>query len=105
MKLLLITAVAEFGNEVKQILKTSNVNTYSYKEVKGYRNTSEDALGSNWFGTEMNENESILFYAFVQKQNVDIVFDAVNEFNNKQETVSHIHVAVLNIEKSNELKK
>lgn len=101
MKLLLITAVAEFGKEVKQILKKSNVKTYSYKEVVGYRNASEDTLGSNWFGTEMNENESILFYAFVEKENVDIVCSAINEFNAKQETLSHIHSAVLNIEKYN----
>lgn len=101
MKLLLITAVAEFGKEVKQILKKANVKTYSYKEVVGYRNASEDALGSNWFGTEMNENESILFYVFIDKNNVKIVCDAVAEFNSKQETMSHIHTAIINIEKSN----
>jgi len=101
MKLLLITAVAEFGKEVKQILKKANVKTYSYKEVTGYRNASEDALGSNWFGTEMNENESIMFYAFVEKENVDIVCSAITEFNAKQETLSHIHSAIINIEKSN----
>jgi nitrogen regulatory protein PII len=101
MKLLLITAVAEFENEVKQILKKALVKTYSYKAVVGYRNTSEDAIGSNWFGTEMNENESIMFYAFVQKENVDIVCNSVKEFNSKQETLSHIHVVTLNIEKSN----
>ncbi len=101
MKLLLITAIAEFGKEVKQILKKANVKTYSYREVVGYRNASEDALGTNWFGTEMNENESILFYAFVQKENVDKVCADVSSFNTKQETLSHIHVAVLNIEKSN----
>ena len=101
MKLLLITAAAEFENEVKQILKKAQVKTFSYREVTGYRNTSEDAIESNWFGTEMNENESILFYAFVEKENVDLVFNLITEFNAKQETLSHIHSAVLNIEKSN----
>ena len=101
MKLLLITAVAEFGKEVKQILKRANVKTYSYKEVVGYRNASDDALETNWFGTEMNENESIMFFAFVEKENVDMVYNAVSDFNLKQETLSRIHTAVLNIEKSN----
>jgi nitrogen regulatory protein PII len=101
MKLLLITAIAEFGKEVKQILKNTQVKNYSYQEVVGYRNTTQDALNSNWFGTEMNENESIMFYAFVEKENVDLVFDAVTEFNSKQESQSHIHTAILNIEKSN----
>jgi nitrogen regulatory protein PII len=101
MKLLLITAVAEFGKEVKQILKNAQVKNYSYQEVVGYRNATQDALNSNWFGTEMNENESIMFYAFVDKENVDLVYDAVTEFNSKQETLSHIHTANINIEKSN----
>ncbi len=101
MKLLLITAVSEFENEVKQILNKAQVKTFSYREVTGYRNTSEDAIESNWFGTERNENESIMFYAFVEKENVDAVFNAIGIFNSKQETLSHIHSAVLNIEKSN----
>ena len=101
MKLLLITAVAEFENEVKQILIKAKVKTFSYREVTGYRNTSEDAIESNWFGTEMNENESIMFYAFVEKENVDLGCNAITEFNAKQETLSHIHFAVINIERSN----
>ena len=101
MKLLLITAVSEFEKEVKQILKKAQVKTFSYREVTGYRNTSEDAIESNWFGSEMNENESIMFYAFVPKENVDMVFSAISEFNSNQETLSHIHSAILNIEKTN----
>jgi len=44
MKLLLITAIAEFEKEVKQILKNAQVKSYSYKEVKGYRNASKEAI-------------------------------------------------------------
>ena len=101
MKLLIITAVAEFENEVKKILKKSNVKTFSYREVTGHKDASTDAIESNWFGTDMNENESILFYAFVPEENVDTVFASVDEFNRKQETQSHIHLAVVNIERSN----
>ena len=49
---------------------------------------SEDAIESNWFGTEMNENESILFYAFVENEKIDSVFNAIDEFNAKQETLT-----------------
>jgi nitrogen regulatory protein PII len=101
MKLLLITAVKEFEKEIKQILKKANVKNYTYKDVVGYRDASNDALETNWFGVEINENESILFLAFVQKDNVEMVFDAINQFNTKQETASHIHIAILDIEKSN----
>ena len=101
MKLLIITAIAEFEKEIKKILKKAKVKTFSFKEVTGYRDSTEDALETNWFATEMNENTSILFYAFVSDENVDTLFNSIGEFNKKQESLSHIHVAVTNIERSN----
>jgi nitrogen regulatory protein PII len=101
MKLLIITSISEFEKEIKQMLVKANVKNFSYKEVIGYHNTSDEAIGDNWFATEMNENESILFYAFVPSENVEMVFNAINEFNGKQETLSKIHVATVNIENSN----
>lgn len=101
MKLLLITAVVEFEKEVKQILKNANVKAYSYKEVMGYHNPSEDSIESNWFGSEMNEKESIMFYVFVENNSVDAVGSAIDIFNKKQETQSHIHFTILTVEKSN----
>ncbi|CAM4437869.1 hypothetical protein [Flavobacterium terrigena] len=101
MKLLIITSISEFENEIKQMLVKANVKNFSYKEVMGYHNTSNEAIGDNWFATEMNENESMLFYAFVPSENVEMIFNAINEFNGKQETLSKIHVATVNIENSN----
>jgi len=101
MKLLLITAIESFEKDIKMMLKKAKVTTYSHKKVTGFNDTSEVAIENNWFATEINETESILFYAFVPKENVYLCFDLVTYFNAKQETLSHIHVAVLNIEKSN----
>lgn len=101
MKLLIITAVAEFDKDAKQILKKADVKTFTYKEVKGHRDHSSDIIEGNWFAGEITETESTLFYVFIKKEKVDTVFDLVEEFNKKQETISKIHIAVLNIEKSN----
>ncbi|WP_367770920.1 hypothetical protein AB3G33_14695 [Flavobacterium sp. WC2421] len=101
MKLLIITAIAAFDAAIKKMLKKADVKTFTYKEVTGFKDISEEAIESNWFGSEMNENESILYYAFVKKENVDLFFELVNEFNLEQKTLSNIHIAVLNIEKSN----
>jgi hypothetical protein len=101
MKLLVITAIISFEKEIKQMLKKVNVLSYSYKKVTGYQDITEESVNNNWFATEMNETESILFFAFVKKENSDNLFELVNEFNAKEETQSKVHVAVLNIEKSN----
>jgi len=101
MKLVIITAIKQFEKDIKLQLKKANVKTFSFRDVTGYRDSTEDAVETNWFSSEMNQTESILFYAFVKNETVDILFDTINDFNNKQKTLSHIHVAVMNIEKSN----
>jgi nitrogen regulatory protein PII len=101
MKLLLITAVREFEKDIKQILKKAQVKSFSYKDVKGFKDNSEDDLEANWFATNMQETESVLFYAFVQKERVELLFELIAGFNKEQESLSYIHIVVLNIEKSN----
>src|SRR3970282_2560343 len=101
MKLLIITAIKAFDKDIKKMLNQAAVKTFSYKEVTGFKDISEVSMEGNWFGSEMSENESILYYAFVDNGNVDTIIEKVNEFNAKQESLSNIHVAVLNIEKHN----
>ncbi|HEX9825601.1 MAG TPA: hypothetical protein VGA80_03310 [Flavobacteriaceae bacterium] len=101
MKLAIITAIKEFEKDIKGQLKKAEVKTFSFREVTGYRDSTGDSIESNWFSSEMNQTESILFYAFVKKENVDKLFELIEDFNNNQKTLSHIHLAVLNIEKSN----
>ncbi len=101
MKLVIITAIKEFEKDIKLQLKKAEVINFSYGEVIGFRDSTEDSIESNWFSSEMNQTESIVFYAFVKKENIDMLFNLINNFNDNQKTVSKIHVAVLNIEKSN----
>ena len=87
MKLLIITAIQAFENDIKQMLKKAHVKTFTYKEVKGFTDISEEAIESNWFATDRNETESILFYAFVKKENIDLLFGlqfsiSKNQINN-----------------------
>ena len=89
--------------DIKQILKKAQVKSFSYKDVKGFKDNSEDALEANWFATNMQETESVLFYAFVKEDKVDGLFDMVKEFNTDQVSKSHIHVAVLSIERCTNL--
>jgi len=100
MKLLIITSIKVFKKEIKDILKEAEVKVYSYKDVIGFRDASKLGMQENWFANQMNEGEAIFFYAFIKKENVDLVFDLVTSFNNRQETLSNIHVAVLDIERT-----
>ena len=61
MKLLAITAIQEFSKEIKLMMKKSDIHIYSYKDVTGFRDSSEEQIESNWFAGEMHESQSIIF--------------------------------------------
>ncbi len=100
MKLLIITAVKEFGLEVKKQLKENGVQTYSYREVTGFRDSTMDAVETNWFATEMNETTSLLFFAFVTEQQTESILLELNRFNLTCEVHSKIHASIVPIEKT-----
>lgn len=101
MKLIVITAIREFENDIKQILIKSNVKSFSYQHVIGFRDSSKEAVKSNWFASEMNEIESVMFYTFIMQENADRIIELIESFNEKLEDLSRIHVSILNVEKSN----
>ena len=101
MKLVIITAISEFESEIKKQLKNAQVTTFSFKNVSGYHENSEATHETNWFSSDIHITESIAFFAFVKKDSLETLFDGFHEFNAKQETLSNIHVAVLNVEQSN----
>lgn len=101
MKFLVITAIREFENEIKQILKKSHVHAFSYQEVTGYKNPENESVEDNWFGADLQVHESLMFYAFLEEAYLEGIFQRVAQFNVDQKTASRIHLAVLNIEKTN----
>ena len=101
MKLVLITAIAEFEKDVKKMLKEAKVKSYSYRDVKGFRDASEESVEDNWFGSEINETDSVVFYAFILQHHLDALIETINTFNKNQEFVSKVHLAVLSVEKYN----
>ncbi|VXB53536.1 conserved hypothetical protein [Flavobacterium sp. 9AF] len=100
MKLVILTAIEAFDKEIKKMLKEAKILSYSYREVKGYRDSTEEDVEGNWFASEMNETDSKMYYAFVQKENVTNLFLLIEQFNQKQHAMSRVHVAVVNVELS-----
>ena len=99
MKLLLITAIEEFEADVIDILKHSGVKSFSYQSVKGFKNNKNEM--SNWFGKDDIAVNSLLFTVFSDCNCIDDIYKSVNEFNQKQKTVSRIHIATINLENEN----
>jgi hypothetical protein len=97
----MITAIEAFEKDIKFLLKKCTITHFSYTDVKGYRDLSNKSVGENWFASDMNESQSIIFFAFVPKEKSDKLFNSVKKFNDEQRTSSKVHIVLMNLEKSN----
>lgn len=103
MKLLIITASKGFEKNIVRMLKTAGVQHFSFQDVNGYQDVSEHPLQDHWFTTEATVTESVLYYAFVAAEKTDHLLAEVDQFNSVQNVQSHIHAAVVALEKMNRL--
>ena len=98
MKLLIITAIKEFEIEVKNILVKSGSKSFTYNEVKGFKNDDRSTSSSNWFASSFSETDSLLFTVFVPEENTHLILKKIEEFNAEQETLSKVHIALIALE-------
>jgi nitrogen regulatory protein PII len=101
MKLIVVTAIREFESEIKKSLLDSGIKSFSHTHVTGYRHSSLEAVSTNWFASEMDETESVIFYAIAPDENANIVFSRIQMYNESVGTRSKVHIVILNTEKSN----
>lgn len=101
MKLVIITAISEFKKDIIKMFKNTEIKTFTYKEVTGFKDVSEENVGTNWFGSEMNETPSIMFYAFLNENQTALLFQSVTSFNASQKVSTKIHFASLTIDQIN----
>ncbi|MFN3943035.1 MAG: hypothetical protein ACK4K1_10430 [Flavobacterium sp.] len=101
MKVILITAVAAYLEDLKKILRNSKIETYTFQEVIGYRDTTLDAISSNWFASEHNERASILCHVFAESAKAFELAKNIEHFNQEQEVQSKIHYNILANEQFN----
>lgn len=99
MKLLLITCIQEYENDVKGILKHSGVKSFSYQSVKGYKNENGGEI-SNWFVSDEIPTNSLLFTVLIDNKCMDDIFEKVEKFNSDRTTLSKVHVACIDVNKS-----
>jgi nitrogen regulatory protein PII len=99
MKLIIITAIKEFETAVKKILFAAGIKEFTCQDVTGCRDSSTESVGDNWFASEINETDSVLFWVMAPDPGINRLLKGAEHFNNGQESQSRIHLAILPIEK------
>jgi hypothetical protein len=100
MKLVIVTAVEVFHNDVIKLFKKAEIESFSESGIDGYKNSNALMVSSNWFGAEKGGNESNMFFSFTDDAHIDALFNHIKAFNMHLETNNPIRAVVVPIEKS-----
>ncbi|WP_341216890.1 hypothetical protein [uncultured Wocania sp.] len=99
MKLVIVTAVEEFQNDVLKLFKEANIESFSSYDINGHKNIPSVLKTSSWFPSESGGNESHLFFSFTDENLIENLFKLIELFNENLETNNPIKAIVLPIEK------
>jgi len=99
MKLLIVMGMQEHQAELSKMFKESNTPIYSKLDVEGCKTGSKQVDMANWFGDSINGDLSIMFFAFVPKQNADNILKKVTQFNADEDRIAPLHAFQLPVEK------
>jgi len=100
MKLVMVTSVEEFHNDILQIFKESGIQNFSESGIDGYKNVPTILSSSNWFATNKGATNSILLFSFTEEEKIDTLFELLKGYNNNLETNNPIKAVVLPIERN-----
>lgn len=99
MKLVIVTAVEQFQEDVLKLFKKANIENLSSSDIDGYKNGSSILTASNWFSAGKGANESSVFFSFTEDKNIDVLFNLIKAFNSNLETNNPLKAIVVPIEK------
>jgi len=100
MKLLLVTVVEQFEEQVIKLFKKAEIENFSGSEIDGYKPPVSLLMKSNWFPKDKGGVESSLFFSFTEDKKIDTLFGLIKEFNANLETNNPIKAVVVPIERS-----
>ncbi|ESU23858.1 hypothetical protein FSS13T_21630 [Flavobacterium saliperosum S13] len=100
MKMMLITSVKAFEDNIKLFLKEAGIQSYTYQDVNGFKDCSGLSVKDNWFANDKSECESVLFHVFTEQIKTDGFLQKAKMFNEKQATANAIHAVIINTDKT-----
>jgi hypothetical protein len=100
MKLLIVTVVEEFQDDILQLFKDSKIKNFSESTIEGFKHEASSVLMTyNWFPIEKGGSKSSLFFSFTEEDKIESLFKLIKIFNNNLETKNPIRAVVVPIEK------
>lgn len=98
MKLLIVTAIEEFHDDVSKLLTKSEIENFSSSDIEGFKNQNSLRDSTSWFPGEKGANESSLFFSFTSEEKIKLLFQLLKEFNHEILSPNPVRAVVVPIE-------
>lgn len=101
MKLLIVTCLKEYQNDVLKIFKQAQITACSMADVTGFKNDQAEDLLDDWFASGDEKFDSQVLFSFTNNKNAEEALELVTVYNKKNETAFPLRAFIVLVEKTN----
>ena len=101
MKLLFITCLQDFKDEITKLMKQAGVNVYSIAEMTGIRNGSSGNMLDDWFGVQDGLYNSLMIFSFTTEEAAYRAMQHISAYNDSTESKFPVRVFIMPVEATN----
>ena len=95
MKLVMVTSVAAYQQDVLKLFEQANIENFSSSEIDGHKQKTSILNASDWFSGQKNGTTSSLFFSFTDEEHIASLFLCIEAFNKNLKTKNRIRAFVL----------
>ncbi len=81
MKLLVVTCLKEYLNDVSKIFKQANIDVFSTSEIVGHRDGAPLNLLEDWFASGDEQFDSLMIFTFTNELNAEHGLELIKNYN------------------------
>lgn len=100
MKLLIITCLKEYQQDVADILGKAKVNVFSVSDTTGFKDDHAENLADSWFAAREESFDSLFIFSFTTAENAQDAMTLIKNYNAGASTAYPVRAFIVPVEQS-----
>lgn len=100
MKLLIVTCLKEFQDDVTKIFKKADIHVFSAMPIIGFRDNQPTDIMDSWFASGDENFDSLMLFSFTTAENADRAMELIKNYNKESETTFPVRSFIVPVEKA-----
>ena len=100
MKLVTILTLEEYQEDIKKLMFKNQISIFSEIDMQGYYKADSSENQSNWFANDRIGITSKMNFAFLPEASVQILLEAISQFNAQNQLTNPVHAFVMHVEQA-----